>query len=118
MRVPYDKIFLACTGPRCNAETRGIECGSNIRDLLKDVNKQAGRKPTVRVLATSCLDLCDHGPNMVVEPEHVVYSHLTRESAVEVYRGEMGDGAVRADLQLDYAEFDAGASKAQRKSGD
>lgn len=114
MRVPYDKLFIACTGPRCNAETRGIECGSNIRDLLKDVNKQAGRKPTVRVLATSCLDLCDHGPNMLVEPDHVVYSHLTRETAVEVYHGEMGDGPRRDDLQLEYEEFDAGPSKAQR----
>lgn len=115
MKVPYDKLFLACTGPRCNAETRGIECGSNIRDLLKDVNKQAGRKPTVRVLATSCLDLCDHGPNMLVEPDHVVYSHLTRDLAVEVYHGEMGDVPRRDDLQLPYDEFAAGPSKAQRK---
>ena len=53
---------------------RGIECGANIRDLLKDVNKKAGRKPTVRILATSCLDLCDHGPNMLVEPEHETHA--------------------------------------------
>jgi len=52
---------------------------------------------------------------MLVEPEHIVYSHLTREAAVEVYHGEMGDGPRRDDLQLDYAEFDAGPSKAQRQ---
>ena len=44
-----------------------------------------GRKPTVRVCATSCFDMCDHGPNMIVDGN--VYSHLTRELAREVYAG-------------------------------
>ena len=61
--------------------------------------QKAGRKPTVRVLATSCLDLCDHGPNMIVERTHRLLAPHARDSAVEVYDGEMGDGPRRDDLR-------------------
>jgi (2Fe-2S) ferredoxin len=115
MKYPFEKLFLVCTGARCNAETRGIECGLNIRDELKDLNKMRGRKPIVRVVSSSCFDLCDHGPNMVVHPDGNVYSHLTRELAAAAYSGEMGDGPLRDDLQLDEAEFRAGNSAAVRR---
>src|SRR5205809_4464487 len=100
MHYPFEKLFLVCTGARCNAEDRGKECGLTIREILKDHNKKSGRKPTVRVTSVSCLDLCDHGPNMLVWPEGTVYSHLTRALGVEAYSGEMGDGPKRDDLQL------------------
>ena len=103
MRYPFEKIFLVCGGPRCNNPDRGDERGEIIRAELKDTNKKAGRKPVVRVVAVSCLDLCDHGPNMIVDGN--VFSHLTREKAKEVYRGVMGDGPPRDDLQLDVEEW-------------
>src|SRR5258708_20095522 len=111
MRYPCDPLFLVCGGPRCNTEGRGDERGEKIREELKDLNKQEGRKASVRICAVSCLDLCDHGPNMIVQPAGIVYSHLTRESAKEVYRGVMGDGPRRDDLQLDESEFLAGRTK-------
>ena len=113
MRYPFDKLFLVCTGERCNAETRGDECGKNIRDLLKDHNKKMGRKSSVRVVSVSCLDLCDHGPNMIVDG--IVYSHLTRDAVRAVYAGVMTDGAPRDDMQLDEAEFRAGNSAAAKR---
>ena len=101
MKYPFEKLFLVCTGKRCNDLARGIERGEIIRDELKDHNKKMGRKPTVRICAVSCLDLCDYGPNMVVEPDGSVFSHLTRETARAVYDGQMGDGPVRPDLELE-----------------
>jgi len=97
MKYPFEKLFLVCTGARCNLDGRG----EVIRALLKDHNKDLGRKPTVRICAVSCLDLCDHGPNMVVQPGGTVYAHLTPETARAVYDGEMGDGPPRPDLELD-----------------
>jgi (2Fe-2S) ferredoxin len=90
-RYPFEKLFLVCTGARCNDAERGEERGERIREELKDHNKAMGRKPTVRVCAVSCLDMCDDGPNMVVEPGHHLYSHLNRSSARAVYDSEMGD---------------------------
>ncbi|HEU4522225.1 MAG TPA: (2Fe-2S) ferredoxin domain-containing protein [Thermoanaerobaculia bacterium] len=92
MRYPFEKLFLVCTGDRCR--------GDEIRAELKEHNKKMGRKPTVRICAVSCLDLCDYGPNIVVEPDGTVYSHLDRKRARAVYDGEMGDGPKRPDLEL------------------
>ena len=106
MKYPFEKLFLVCTGERCNKAELQFERGEFIRAELKDHNKKLGRKPTVRVCAVSCLDLCDYGPNMVVEPDGTVYSHLTRETARAVYDGEMGDGPKRPDLELDPSEIE------------
>ena len=112
MRYPFEKHFLVCGGERCNNPNRGDERGEKIREELKDLNKKLGRKSTVRVCAVSCLDLCDHGPNMIVDGN--VFSHLTRETAKEVYLGVMGDGPPRDDLQLGVQEFRAGGSAAKK----
>jgi NADH:ubiquinone oxidoreductase subunit E len=106
MRYPL-KHFLICTGPRCSVERTGPETGAAIQAELKDLNKKLGRKPTVRVCQVSCLDLCDHGPNMIAEPDGTVYSHLTRETARAAYHGEMGDAEKRPDLELTEEEFRA-----------
>jgi (2Fe-2S) ferredoxin len=101
MKYPFEKLFLICTGERCNNATHGMERGEAIRDELKPHNKSMGRKATVRICAVSCLDLCDHGPNMVVEPDGTTYSHLDRARARAAYDGEMGDGPARPDLELE-----------------
>jgi NADH:ubiquinone oxidoreductase subunit E len=103
MKYPL-KHVLVCTGERCNNPDRGEERGEFIQAELKDLNKKLGRKPTVRVCKVSCLDLCDYGPNMIIEG--TVYSHLTRETAKAAYAGEMGDGPKRQDLELTQQEFD------------
>lgn len=100
MNYPRPKIFFVCTGPRCNNPDRGEERGESIRDELKGLNKALGRKPAARICSTSCLDLCDFGPNMIVFPDNRVYSHLTREKAHAVYDGEMGDTPRREDAEL------------------
>lgn len=115
MRYPFDPLFLVCTGARCNDEKHGDERGERIREELKDLNSAAKRKATARICAVSCLDLCDHGPNMIVAPTGTVYSHLNRDLASQIYHGEFGDGPRRDDLQLSDAELNAGSSKAAKR---
>ena len=91
MKYPFEKLFLVCTGKRCNDLARGEERGEVIRAELKDHNKEMGRKPTVRVCAVSCLDFCDYGPNMLVQPSGEIYTQLNRARARAVYDAEMGD---------------------------
>src|SRR5689334_16471707 len=67
MHYPFEKHFLVCIGGRCGNPDRGIERGEFIHAELKGHNKKMGRKPLVRVCTVSCLDLCDHGPNMIVD---------------------------------------------------
>jgi NADH:ubiquinone oxidoreductase subunit E len=97
------KHVLVCNGERCNNPDRGEERGEFIQAELKDLNKKLGRKPAVRVCKVSCLDLCDYGPNMIIES--TVYSHLDRAKAKAAYSGEMGDGPLRPDLELKEEEL-------------
>jgi len=91
MKYPFEKLFLVCIGESCNDLALGDERGEIIRQELKDHNKSMGRKPTVRVCAVSCLDMCDYGPNMVVQPSGELHSGLNRSRARAVYDAEMGD---------------------------
>jgi (2Fe-2S) ferredoxin len=100
MKYPFEHLFLVCTGARCNDAKHGNERGERIREELKDLNRAKGRKPTVRICAVSCLDLCDFGPNMIAQPEGVVFSHLDRAKAQAAYSGILGDGPPREDLEL------------------
>jgi len=106
MRYPFEKQFVVCTGKRCNAQERGEERGEVIQRELKALNKSLGRKQTVRVCTVSCLDLCDHGPNMIVWPDGTVYSHLDVRSAIRAYQGEMGDGDPAEDRLLRKEELE------------
>lgn len=103
MKYPFEKHIVICTGGRCNAKDRGEDGGESIRHDLKSLNREMGNKPTIRVCAVSCLDLCDYGPNMIVWPEGTVYSHLDRESARRAYLGEIGQSR-RAEDKLLKAE--------------
>ncbi|HEX6179123.1 MAG TPA: (2Fe-2S) ferredoxin domain-containing protein [Thermoanaerobaculia bacterium] len=100
MKYPFEKLFLICTGARCNDEKNGKDRGENLRDEMKAHNKELGRKGVARICAVSCLDLCDYGPNIVVQPGGTTYSHLDRKKARAVYDAEMGDGPARPDLEL------------------
>jgi (2Fe-2S) ferredoxin len=110
VRYPFQKHFLVCNGERCNHADRGDQGGQAIRDELKELNKKLGRKTTVRICSVSCLDLCDFGPNMIVEPEGIVYSHLDREKARRVYCGVMHDGPPAPEFELSEDEL-RGAKK-------
>lgn len=105
MKYPFTKHILVCTGARCNDEKRGEERSEEIRAELKDLNKKLGRKKSVRICAVSCLDLCDYGPNIIVEPEGLVYSHLTRAMARRVYDAAVGDGPSAAEYELTEIEL-------------
>ena len=105
MKYPFEKLFLICTGERCNDSKHGKDRGEELRSELKDHNKKMGRKPVARICAVSCLDLCEYGPNMVVQPGGATYSHLDRKRARAVYDGEMGDGPARPDLELSADEL-------------
>ena len=41
------------------------------------------------VATQACLDMCEQGPNMVIEPGHTLHSGLNRRSARAVYDEEM-----------------------------
>ena len=90
-RFPFQHHILVCTGPRCTDRKLGDEGGESIREMLKDLNKKMGRKPTVRVCGVSCLDMCDDGPNLVDWPSGRVWTQLDRPAALRAYEEATAD---------------------------
>ena len=87
---PFEKQILVCIGKRCNENGAGEE----IRQELKSLNKEKGNKERIRVCSTSCLDLCDEGPNIVVWPEGRTSGNQTLEKARRLYEAcAAGEGS-------------------------
>jgi (2Fe-2S) ferredoxin len=73
-------VFVCTSGGTCPHQGSG-----SVHAYLKEAVAKAGRKGTVRINHSGCLDQCGHGPNLVVYPENVWYSHVTREEAELIF---------------------------------
>ena len=77
---PYLKHLFVCV----NKRDPGVTCcshggGEAVTEKLKAFVKANGLKGKVRVSSSGCMDLCAQGPNVMVEPDHRWYSHVTLE---------------------------------------
>lgn len=73
-------VFVCTSGGTCPHQ------GSvAVHAYLKEAVAKAGLKGKVRVNNSGCLDQCGHGPNLVMYPENVWYSHVTREEAEVIF---------------------------------
>jgi (2Fe-2S) ferredoxin len=70
-KVPFTRTVFVCTHTRdggrvaCANPGRG---GDKICEALKKEAKARGLKGKIRVARSGCLDLCEKGPNLFVEP--------------------------------------------------
>ncbi len=83
-----------------------------IHKAIKEQVAKAGLKGRVRVNHSGCLDQCGHGPNVVVYPEGVWYSHLTVEDVPEIIEDHLIGG--RPVERLRYHPPKKGANKLER----
>lgn len=60
---------------------------------LKEALLRRGLAHEARACGTTCLDLCEHGPSVVVEPEHIVYGHV-QAGDVEELIDALAEGGV------------------------
>ncbi len=73
-------VFVCTSGGTCPHQ------GSvAVHAYLKEAVARAGLKGKVRVNNSGCLDQCGHGPNLVMYPENVWYSHVTRDEAEVIF---------------------------------
>ncbi|MCG3175661.1 MAG: Ferredoxin, 2Fe-2S [Candidatus Omnitrophica bacterium] len=75
-RPPFEKYLFVCE----HAREEGDFCGAPgvaVRETLKQAVKDAGLAGRVRVSRSGCLDVCAKGPNVLLYPDGVLYSHVT-----------------------------------------
>lgn len=105
--MPHRQRYLfVCTNRRLDGHPKGscAEKGSEqVVPALKEALAKLGvAKDIARACSSSCLDLCETGISIVVEPEHVAYGHVTLADvdaiAQAAARGEIVERLVVAGL--------------------
>jgi (2Fe-2S) ferredoxin len=75
-----ERYFFVCTNRRDPGNPKGscAEKGSEeLHAKLKAKLVEKGAIKRLRACTTSCLDLCEIGASIVVEPDHVAYGRVT-----------------------------------------
>lgn len=80
---------LVCGGTGCHSSD-----GDKIRELLAEKVKEKGLDKDVKVVLTGCFGLCEAGPNIVIYPEGIFYSHVKLEDVDEIVEEHFQKGHV------------------------
>jgi (2Fe-2S) ferredoxin len=84
---PYKCHLFVCTNSRDGErKSCGDEGAPDLKATLKaEVNAQ-GWKGIVRVSTAGCLGVCETGPNIMLYPQKVWFSNVTRNDLPEIIR--------------------------------
>lgn len=77
--LPFEKIIFVCTNQRADGERACCMNGGggDLRDTLKAMVKARQLRSKVRVSQSGCMDKCEDGPNIMIFPDNVWFSHVT-----------------------------------------
>jgi len=80
-----EKYFFVCVNRRDESDTRGSCAQKGSEDLQKKFKarlKERGIADRFRACTSSCLDMCETGITVLVEPDHILYGRV-RESDID-----------------------------------
>ncbi|HSO35469.1 MAG TPA: (2Fe-2S) ferredoxin domain-containing protein [Labilithrix sp.] len=75
-----DRYLFICTNRREEGNPKGSCAQKGSEELVKALKGALlarGLAKSMRACSSSCLDLCEIGATVLLEPEHVVYGHVT-----------------------------------------
>jgi (2Fe-2S) ferredoxin len=80
-RMPHrDRYLFVCTNRREEGNPKGSCAQKGSEEIVARLKKallERGLAKAVRACSSSCLDLCEVGATIVLEPDHVVYGNVT-----------------------------------------
>jgi len=82
-----DRYLFVCTNRRKDDDPRGscaAKGSEKIADDLKLALNKVGAQKRVRACKSSCLDMCETGVTIIVEPDHVAYGNVTAADVDEI----------------------------------
>jgi NADH-quinone oxidoreductase subunit F len=80
------RTIFVCQGTGCLSSGSGA-----VYEALKAEVKKLGLRD-IEVDFTGCHGFCEQGPNVVVEPEGIFYTHVQSEDAEEIVHSHLRDG--------------------------
>jgi NADH-quinone oxidoreductase subunit F len=88
-RRKISKTIIMCGGTGCKA--------SDSQKVAEELNKELlmqGMDSAVRLRITGCHGFCEQGPIAVIEPENILYCHITPEDAYDIVSKTIINGEV------------------------
>ena len=79
-RVPYEKQVFVCTNDRGGeSPSCGDHRGELVFQKLRQMAKDRGLHPRIRVAQAKCLGQCSQGVNIMIYPDAIWYSNVSLE---------------------------------------
>ena len=95
--MPHRERYLfVCTNRREEGNPKGSCAQKGSEEIVKQLKAalvKRGAHTRIRACSSSCLDLCEIGASIVVEPDHVAYGRVTTDDVDEI-----ADAAVAGTL--------------------
>lgn len=91
------RYALVCANERAADHPKGscAGCGAlELRERMKSFLEEKSLKGRARVLATSCMDVCEHGAVVCVMPDNVWYGGARPEDAGEIVEKHLENGEI------------------------
>src|SRR5262245_5448215 len=89
--MPHRQRYLfVCTNRREEGNPKGSCAQKGSEEIVKRLKAallQKGAAKTVRACSSSCLDMCETGVSIVVEPDHVVYGAVKLDDVDAIAEG-------------------------------
>ena len=87
--LPFKTIIFICINERPPGERECCHAKDSeaLQRHLKALVKEHGLRGRVRVSKSGCMDRCEQGPNVMVFPDNLWYSHVTLEDADLIFQG-------------------------------
>ena len=81
----YKAHLFICNKTRDDGrKSCGNHSNPELKSLLKDAVREKGWKPLVRVSESSCLGVCDAGPNIMIYPQKIWLSDVSMDDVPEI----------------------------------
>lgn len=92
-----DRYLFVCTNRREEGNPKGSCAQKGSEEILKRLKgallERGLAKSVARACSASCLDLCEYGASIVLEPDHVVYGNVTLDD-VDAIADAVANGEV------------------------
>jgi (2Fe-2S) ferredoxin len=101
MTKPKHHVFV-CASFRMNGTPQGVCAKGGSGELLQYLQSELSDRgmADVSVSSTSCLQVCDRGPALVVYPENWWFGHIDSEEAIDAVIDSLETGSPAADYVI------------------
>jgi (2Fe-2S) ferredoxin len=99
--MKFKKHIFICTNQRTDGkECCGEQRGMALVEAFKEEIKQRKLSIDIRAQRAGCIDVCSHGPALVVYPEGIFYGKVELSDVVEIVESHLVHNIVIERLKI------------------